>query len=207
MLPARIISAGRANGASREGVKMWLDPGLRIPKDTADQISAAAVPGSGAFLTDAYPFPLTAELVNREVRLRAATGDEVTELLTTGGFLPLGREVEWQIDESDPPTREDSCRLWAGEVLLCSGQGLAGPFYIHEIAARAWAFSEALKQARGDVFEIQIVPYACARSFASALLQEGEVAYRGFRRRYVISPVRPSSAPTVLTLPDTAVTG
>jgi hypothetical protein len=186
---------------------MWLDPGLRIPKDTADQISAAAVPGSGAFLTDAYPFPLTAELVNREVRLRAATGDEVTELLTTGGFLPLGREVEWQIDESDPPTREDSCRLWAGEVLLCSGQGLAGPFYIHEIAARAWAFSEALKQARGDVFEIQIVPYACARSFASALLQEGEVAYRGFRRRYVISPVRPSSAPTVLTLPDTAVTG
>jgi hypothetical protein len=193
---------------------MWIVPGLRIPKDTADQISAAAVPGSGAFLTDAYPFPLTPELVNREVRLRAATGDEVTELLTTGGFPPepgvqwpgdpalaLGREVEWQIDEGDPPTREDSCRLWAGEVLLCSGQGLAGPFYIHEIAARAWAFSEALKQVRGDVFEIQVVPYACARSFAPALLREGEVANRGSRRRYVISPIKPSGIPVVLAFP------
>ncbi len=165
-------------------------------------------------MTDAYPFPLTPELVNREVRLRAATGDEVTELLTTGGFPPepgvqwpgdpalaLGREVEWQIDEGDPPTREDSCRLWAGEVLLCSGQGLAGPFYIHEIAARAWAFSEALKQVRGDVFEIQVVPYACARSFAPALLREGEVANRGSRRRYVISPIKPSGIPVVLAFP------
>ena len=199
---------------------MWIDPELRLPKDTADQISAAAVPANGAFLTDAYPFPLTAELVNRELRLRAATGDEVTELLTTGGFPPepgakwpgdpalaLGREVEWQIDESDPPTREDSCRLWAGEVLLCSGQGLAGPFYIHEMAARAWAFSEALKQVREEVFEIQVVPYACARCFAPALLREGEVAYRGFCRRYAISPIQASGAPTVMTLPDTAVTG
>lgn len=190
---------------------MWIDPGLRIPKDTADQISAAAVPGSGAFLTDAYPFPLTAELVNREVRLRAATGDEVTELLTTGGFPPEpgvqwpgdpalapGREVEWQIDEGDPPTREDSCRLWAGEVLLCSGQGLAGPFYIHEMAARAWAFSEALKQARDDIFEIQVVPYVCARSFAPELLRDGEAAYRGFRRCYARSPIQPGGAPTVL---------
>ena len=199
---------------------MRIDPGLRIPKDTADQISAAAVPGNGAFLTDAYPFPLTADLADREVRLRAATGDEVTELLTTGGFPPepgvewpedpalaLGREVEWQIDEGDSPAREASCRLWAGEVLLCSGQGLAGPFYIHELAARAWAFSETLKQARDDVFEVQVVPYACARSFAPALLREGEVAYRGFRRRYAISPIQASGAPMVLTLPDPAVNG
>jgi hypothetical protein len=110
--------------------------------------------------------------------------------------------VEWQCNSNDVPNFEDGCRLWAGEVLLSSGQGLAGPFYVHELAAGAWAFSEALKLPESEVFEVQVVPYVCARSFAPSLLRGGEDAYRGLLRGYTISPVRSGGAPTVLTLPD-----
>lgn len=192
---------------------MRIDPRLAIPEDVADQIAAFGVPDGTAFLTDAYPFPLTAELLNGALYLRAATGDEVTALLTTGfppeegidwpgdPALTAGREVEWQCNANDVPSFEDGCRLWAGEVLLSSGKGVAGPLYIHELAARAWAFSEALKRPESEVFEAQVVAYVCAQSFAPSLLREGELAYRGYRRCYALSPVRPGGAPTVLTLP------
>ena len=194
---------------------MRFDPRLRIADDVAGQIAAFIVPDGTAFLTDAYPFPLTAETVAGQPHVRAATGEEVTTLLTTGGFPPeeeidwpgdpamaADRQVEWQCNSNDVPNFEDGCRLWAGEVLLSSGQGLAGPFYIHEMAAGAWAFAEALKLPESEVFEVQVVPYVCARSFAPSLLRDGEAAYRGLRRGYTMSPMRPGGAPTVLALPD-----
>ena len=193
---------------------MRVDPRLRMSAALAEQITAMRVADGAAFLTDAYPFPLVAEMVGDELQLRAATGEEVTALLTTGDVpsddevrwpgdpaQAMGREIEWQLDQISEPVREAGCRLWAGEVLLSSGQGSAGPFYIHELAAAAWAFCEALKHPPESVFEIQVVPYACARSFAPALLRDGDMAFRGFRRRYAAPPIQPGGAPVVLALP------
>ena len=155
---------------------MRFDPRLRIAEDVADQIAAFVVPDGTAFMIDAFPFPSAVELVAGTAHLRAATGEEVTALLTTGGFPPekgidwpgdpalaAGRQVEWQCNSNDVPSFEDGCRLWAGEVLLSTGQGIAGPFYIHELAAGAWVFSEALKLSESEVFEVPVVPYVCAR--------------------------------------------
>ena len=193
---------------------MRIDPRLAIPKDVADQIAAFDVPDGTAFLTDAYPFPLTAELLNGALYLRAATGDEVTALLTTGlppeegidwpgdPALAAGREVEWQCNANDVPSFEDGCRLWAGEVLLSSGKGVAGPFYIHELAARAWAFSEALKRPESEVFEVQVVAYVGARPsrprcYGRASWHIVAIAVARPCRR-----LRPGGAPTGSPLPD-----
>ena len=151
-----------------------------------------------------------AEVVDRRLRLRAATGDEVTDLLTTGEkttqdgidwpgdpAAPTGREIEWQARQDEPPSDDAACLLWAGEVLLQSGAGLAGPFYVHQLAAKAWAISTALSRPEGEVFEAQVVPYACVRAMAPTLIREGETEYRRLRR-FPMSPIRPWGAPEVV---------
>ena len=193
---------------------MRVDSRLRMSAALAEQITAVAVTDGAAFLTDVYPFPLVSEMVGDELQIRAASGEKVTALLTIGEVpsddevrwagdpaQAIGREIEWQLDQNSEPVREAGCRLWAGEVLLSSGQVSAGPFYIHQLAAAAWAICEALKHPPGSVFEIQVVPYACARSFAPALLRDGDMAFRGFHRRYAAPPIQPGGAPVVLALP------
>ena len=50
-------------------------------------------------------------------------------------------------------------------LILNSGSGTSGPFYVHEQAARAWAFSTALTVPEHKIRELQTVPYACVRRF------------------------------------------
>ncbi len=157
-------------------MNMRIDPRLMIPEDVASRIAAFVVPNGAAFMTDIYPFALAAETQAGEPYIRAATADEVTALLTTGGFppekgvdwpgdpaVPTGSPVTWQRRQADEPAEEEGCRLYAGEVVLRSGRGIAGPFFIHEQAARSWALVAALELSESEVHEAQVVPYACVR--------------------------------------------
>ena len=189
---------------------MLVDPRLGLPEEAVRLIAEVAVPDGCAFINELAPFPLTAEIVDATMRLRAATGDEVTELLTTGDGASAdgiswpgdpatltGREIEWQARHDGPPSFEAGCLLWSGEILLRSGEGAAGPFYVHKLAAKAWAFSTLFSRPEGEVFEAQVVPYACACSAAPKLMSDGEAEYRRLRR-LPISPVRPSGAPEIV---------
>ncbi|MEO8714334.1 MAG: hypothetical protein ABI369_04915 [Acetobacteraceae bacterium] len=75
-----------------------------------------------------------------------------------------------------------------------------GPFYVHRMAATAWVVSTALGRPEGEVFECQLVPYACARRFAPALLRGGEAEYDRLCR-FTEAPVRPAgqTLPVMLT--------
>ena len=189
---------------------MLADPRLGLSEEAVRRIAEVAVPDGCAFINELAPFPLTAEIVDGQMRLRAATGDEVTELLTTGDFAsvdgiswpgdpatPTGREIEWQARHDGPLSFEPGCLLWSGEILLRSGEGAAGPFYVHRLAARAWAFSTLLTRPEGEIFEAQIVPYACVCLLAPKPIREGEVEYRRLRR-LPMSPVRPWGAPEIV---------
>ena len=100
-------------------------------------------------ITDAYPFPLAAEIVGDAVHVRAATGDELTAFLTVGDApnpddfewpgdpaLQAGREIAWQEKQDSEIELDRACYLWSGEVILNSGSGTSGPFYVHASSAR-----------------------------------------------------------------------
>lgn len=189
---------------------MLADPKLGLTEEAVRRIVEVAVPDGCAFLNDLAPFPLAAEVFDGQTRLRAATGDEVTELLTSGdrastdgidwpgnSAAATGREMEWQTRHDEPPSFEQACLLWTGELLLRSGEGVVGPFYIHKLAARAWAFSALFSRRDGEIFEAQVVPYACACSMAPMLIRAGEPEYRRLRRLQ-ISPIQPWGAPEVV---------
>ena len=196
---------------------MRFDPRLRIPKDVEYEIELAASPlgeGVTVFIASCHDMPLAAEVQRKDIWIRAVTGDEVADLLTTGVVEP-GDSLEWPGDPAAATSfaiewcetadsevmSEQSCGLWCGEVLLRSGDGVAGPFYAHEEAAQAWAFSTAIGMADGDVLDVQIVPYTCARSFGPGLLRGGDAEYRRLNRFWA-SPVRPWGVPTPIDLPE-----
>ncbi len=66
---------------------MRFEPGLHIDVETAGLIENTFMPlleSPTVIVTDAYPFPLAAEIVGDAVHVRAATGDELTAFLTVG---------------------------------------------------------------------------------------------------------------------------
>ena len=194
---------------------MRFDPRLRISNDVAYELEAAgfgpAIPS--VVVSSAYPVPLTCVIADGELVVRAATGDEVTDTLTTGDFEPgdaitwpgdtparVGRDLEWRERPSDAVAQAPAVRLWSGEVILRNGQGMAGPFFVHQMAAAAWAFSTAIAQEPKTVLECQVVPYACIRQFAPRFLAGGDDEARRLNR-FDISPLRPWGAPTPVDLP------
>jgi hypothetical protein len=184
---------------------MRFEPRLHIDAETAGLIESTFMPlleSPTVIVTGAYPFALAAEIVGDEVRVRAATGDELTAFLTVGDApnpddfewpgdpgLPTGREIEWQETQNGEVQVDPACLLWSGEVILNSGRGKSGPFYVHEQAARAWAFSTALTVPEHNICELQVVPYACARHFAPALITAADGEFKRMHQFWV-SPVR-----------------
>ena len=184
---------------------MRFEPRLHIDAGTAGLIESMCKPlleSPMVTVTDAYPFALAVEIVGDEVHVRAATGDELTAFLSVGDApnpddfewpgdpaLPAGREIEWQDTQNGEVQVDSACLLWSGEVILNSGSGRSGPFYVHEQAARAWAFSTALTTPERDIFELQVLPYACVRCFAPGLLKCGNEEFTRLRR-FWISPLR-----------------
>ena len=181
------------------------EPRLHIDDDTAGQLAGMLLPlfeSPTVLLTDAYSFGLAAEIVGEVVRVRAATGEEMTEFLTAGDIpsedglewpgdpaMPTGREIDWQETEDSEVETERACHLWSGEVILKSGRGASGPFFVHEQAARASALAMALAMPEADVFGMQVIPYACVRRFAPGLINGGEAEFNRLNR-FWISPVR-----------------
>ena len=131
-----------------------------------------------------------------DILLRAATGDDLTDFLTTvdgtedddclesaGGIAePTCFFIDWCQAADSEVIGEPGCRLWCGEVVSRSGGGVADPSYVHEQAAGAGAFSKALQMAKHDVLEAPVVPYACARSYAPGLRRIGGSTVSGPRR-------------------------
>jgi hypothetical protein len=194
---------------------MLIDPRLQMSDEVEGLIwdAVASMSGMpGPFMTSVFAEPLTVEIRGDDLWVRAATGDEVTELLTAGGYEddgldwpgdpadPTGREVTWQERADSPAYVEPTYRVWSGEVLLESGGAVAGPFYVHEQAARAWAFSTAIGMPAADV-EAQVVPYAVVGRFASGLLRGGDNEARRLMRRFWVSPLRSWGQPYPVSLP------
>jgi hypothetical protein len=168
---------------------MRFEPRLHIDAETAGLIESTTMPlleSPTVIVTDAYPFALAAEIVGDEVRVRAATGDELTAFLTVGDApnpddfewpgdpgLPTGREIEWQETLKGDVRLDLACHLWSGEVIVNSGHGTSSPFFVHERAAHAWVFSTALTVPEPDIFKLQVVPYACISRFVPALISRG----------------------------------
>ena len=194
---------------------MRFDPRLRISEDVGYDLEATgfgpAIPS--VVVSSAYPVPLTCEVADHDLFVRAATGDEVTDTLTTGDFEPgdpiewpgdtparVGRDLEWRERPGDSIEEAPAVRLWSGEVILRNGQGMAGPFFVHQMAAAAWAFSTAIEQDLKTVFECQVVPYACIRRFAPGLLKGGDDEARRLNR-FDFSPLRPWDPPIPVELP------
>ena len=195
-------------------VLMRFDPRLRISDDAAYELEATGFGPSmpSVVVSSAYHVPLTCEVVDGDLVVRAATGDEVTDTLTTGDFEPgdtiawpgdtparFGRNLEWREQRGDAIGEAPAVRLWSGEVIFRNGQGKAGPFFVHQMAAAAWAFSTATEQEPNSVFECQIVPYACIRQFAPRLLLGGDNEARRLNRLDV-SPLRPWGGPIAIKL-------
>jgi hypothetical protein len=194
------------------------EPRLYIDAETGGQIETMLMPlleSPTVVVTDGYPFPLAAEIVKDGVWVRAATGEEVTSFLTTGGIpdadgllwpgdpaMPTGHEIEWQEKRDSEVQFARGCHLWSGEVILKSGRGCFSPFYVHEEAARSWALAMALLMEETDVLELQIVPYACARRFAPDLINIGQTEFMRLNR-FWISPVRSWGRVEQFALPGT----
>jgi hypothetical protein len=184
---------------------MRFEPRLHIDAVTAGLIESTTTRSTESptvNVTDAYPFALAAEIVGYEVRVRAATGDELTAFLTVGDVpnsddfewpgdpaLPAGREIEWQETPNGEVQVDPACLLSCGEVILNSGSGTSGPFYVHEQAARAWAFSTALTVPEIEVFELLFETYVCVRRFAPDLIKAAEGEFKRLNR-FWISPLR-----------------
>jgi hypothetical protein len=98
-------------------------------------------------------------------------------------------EIAWSETQHSAEISEPAVVLWSGEVLLTTGQGIAGPFYVDEPAARAWAFSTALSMPSDEVFGGQVVGYLCAESKAASLLAGGDAAFARLNR-FRTPPVR-----------------
>jgi hypothetical protein len=195
---------------------MRFEPRLHIDSETAGQIESTIMPlleSPTVIVTDAYPFPLAAEIVGDEVRVRAATGDELTAVLTVGDApnpddfewpgdrgLPTGREIEWQETQDSERQLDRSCHLWCGKVILNSGGGTSSPFYVHEQAARAWAFSTALTVPDHAICEFQVVLFACVRRFAPDVIRAGDGEFRRLNK-FWISPLRISGRVEEFSLP------
>jgi hypothetical protein len=103
--------------------------------------------------------------------------------------LPTGREIEWQETQNGEVQVDPACLLWSGEVILNSGRGKSGPFYVHEQAARAWAFSTAITMLENDIFKLHVVAYACIRRFAPDLIMADNSEFNRLNT-FWISPVR-----------------
>jgi hypothetical protein len=195
---------------------MRFEPRLHIDAETAGLIESTCMPlleSPTVIVTDAYPFPLAAESVGDEVRVRAATGEEMTAFLTVGGVpnpddfewpgdpaLPAGREIEWQETLDGDVRLDPACHLWSGEVILNSGHGTSSPFFVHERAAHAWVFSATLTIPERDICQLQVVPYACVRRFAPDLINLGETEFNRLVKFWV-SPVRSAGQVAPFTAP------
>jgi hypothetical protein len=184
---------------------MRFEPRMHIDAETAGLIENTTLPlleSPTVIVTDAYPFALAAEIVGDEVQVRAATGDELTAFLTVGDApnpddfewpgdpaLPAGREIAWQEKQDSEIELDRACHLWCGEVILNSGSGTSGPFYMHEQAARSWAFSTALTLPEQNIWELQVGAYDCVRRFAPNLISLGKTEFKRLNKFWV-SPVR-----------------
>jgi len=181
-----------------------IDPRLGVDDDTASRLRCDAEPLLTivtVFLTSSYDDVLAAEITDDvehglHVLVRAATGDEATYLLCSAddeedGNDPetAGRDITWQQVQDSEDLTEPAVVLWSGEVLLTTGRGVAGPFYIHQLAAAAWAFSTALGIPREEIFSAQLVRWLCAKSKTGLLLENGDSALRQLNRAWT-APVR-----------------
>jgi hypothetical protein len=180
-----------------------IDPRLGADEDTADRLRRDSEPLLTivtVFVTSNYNNVLAAEVTDDaepglHVLVRAATGDEAAYLLCSDdeehGDWPVsaGRHITWQQVEDSDDTTEPAVVLWSGEVLLDIGRGLAGPFYAHQSAAAAWAFSNALGTPRAEVFGAQLVRWLCAKSKADLLLAGGDGEFRRLNR-FWMAPIR-----------------
>jgi len=106
---------------------MRFEPRLHIDAETAGVIESTTRPlleSPTVIVTDAYPFPLAAEIVGDAVHVRAATGKEMTAFLTVGDVpssddfewpgnpaLPAGREIEWQETQHSKVQIDRACHL------------------------------------------------------------------------------------------------
>ena len=177
-----------------------------------DLYSTVVGPVPHVLFMSSYHVPLTVDTAaDGGVFVRAATGAEVIDALTTGDAAAEQQAwpsdaptlvdgiVRWQQHQGEMPHDEQAVLVWEAEVLFKDGRGHGGCFFAHETAAAAEAFSSALAQPAGHVFECQTVPYACARQFAPVLLQQGDAEARRLTR-YEMSPLQPYSAPRTIPL-------
>jgi hypothetical protein len=185
------------------GLPIRIDPRLGVDDDTVYRLQRDAEPMLNVvtvFVTSNYDNVLAAELTDNaehglHVLVRAATGDEAAYLLSSDDEEDedcpesAGRDITWQQAEDVDDMTEPAVVLWSGEVLLKTGRGVAGPFYTHQSAAAAWAFSTALGLPREDTFGAQLVRWLCAKSKADLLLAGDD---REFRRlnRFWMAPIR-----------------
>jgi len=191
-----------------------IDPRLELDDDTASRLRCDAEPLLTivtVFLTSSYDDVLAAEITDDvehglHVLVRAATGDEATYLLCSAddeedGNDPetAGRDITWQQVQDSEDLTEPAVVLWSGEVLLKTGRGVAGPFYTHQLAAAAWAFSTALGMQREEVFSAQLVRWLCAKSRAALLIENGDSELRQLSR-FWMAPIR-TTAVSPITLP------
>jgi hypothetical protein len=190
-----------------------IDWRLRVDEETAYRLRLDADPLLAVvtvFMTTNYDALLAAEIIDdarggRYVLVRSATGDETAYLFSSDdedGDRPVsaGCDITWrQAAQSDEVT-EPAVKLWSGEVLLADGRGLAGPFYMHQDAAKAWALSAALDRPSGEVFGAQLVCWQCAESQAELLLAGGAGEFRRLNR-FWSPPVR-SGGVSPVALPD-----
>ena len=190
-----------------------IDPRLGVDDDAAYRLRCDAEPlltMVTVFVTSSYDNVLAAEIADGvehglRVLVRAATGDEATYLLCSadeddGGHPEsAGRDITWQQVQDSEDLTEPAVVLWSGEVLLKTGGGVAGPFYTHQLAAAAWAFSTALAIPREEVFSAQLVRWLCAKSKAALLLENGDSELRQLSR-FWMAPIR-TAAVFPITLP------
>ena len=190
-----------------------IDPRLELDDDTASRLRGDAEPlltMVTVFVTSSYDNVLAAEITDDvehglHVLVRAATGDEATYLLCPadeedGGHPETaGRDITWQQVQDSEDFTEPAVVLWSGEVLLRTGRGVAGPFYTHQLAAAAWAFSTALGMQREEVFSAQLVRWLCAKSRAALLIENGDSELRQLSR-FWMAPIR-TTAVSPITLP------
>jgi hypothetical protein len=180
-----------------------IDPRLGADDDTAYRLQLDAEPlltVVTVFVTSNFNNVLTAEVIDDaehglHVLVRAATGDEAAYLLRSDdeqdGDHPesAGCDITSKQAEYCEDVTEPAVVLWSGEVLLKTGRGLAGPFYTHQSAAAAWAFSTAIGMPRAEVFGAQLVRWLCAKSNADSLFIRGDSEFRRLNR-FWMAPIR-----------------
>jgi hypothetical protein len=174
------------------GLPIRIDPRLGVDNETAYRLQCDAEPlvtTVTVFVMSNYDNVLAAEVTDDaehglHVLVRPATGDEAAYLFCSDDEQDedrpesAGRDITWQQTEDSEDVMEPAVVLWSGEALLKTGRGLAGPFYTHQSAAAAWAFSTALGMPRAEVFGAQLVRWLCSKSKADLLLAGGGPEFR-----------------------------